>query len=72
MKGHCRIEKNSFPVTDNVFCSNDSEIPALTEVIILEIDVSPQMLETWLSVLMLYVNALRYSEPYFSHGVSSV
>ena len=33
---------------------------------------APQMLETWLSVLMMYVTALRYSEPYFSHGVSSV
>ena len=33
---------------------------------------APQMLETRLSVLMLYVTALRYSEPYFSHDVSSV
>ena len=33
---------------------------------------APQMLEAWLSVLMLYVIALRYSEPYFSHDVSSL
>ena len=33
---------------------------------------APQMIETWLSVLMLYVIALRYSEPYFSHDISSV
>ena len=33
---------------------------------------APQMLETRLSVLMLYVTALRYSEPYFSQDVSSV
>ena len=33
---------------------------------------APQMHETWLSGLMLYVPALRYSEPYFSHDVSSV
>ena len=30
------------------------------------------MLETWLSFLMLYLTALRYSEPYFSHDVSLV
>ena len=33
---------------------------------------APQMFETWLSVLMLYVIALRYGEPYFSHDISSV
>ena len=33
---------------------------------------APQMLETWLGVLMLYVIALRHSEPYFSYDVSSV
>ena len=33
---------------------------------------APQMLETRLSPLMLYVTALRYSEPYFSQDVSSV
>ena len=33
---------------------------------------APQMVETRLSVLMLYITALRYSEPYFSHDVSSV
>ena len=33
---------------------------------------APHMLETRLSVLMLCVTALRYSEPYFSYDVSSV
>ena len=33
---------------------------------------APQMIETRLSLLMLNAIALRYSEPYFSHNVSSV
>ena len=56
----------------NVFCSNGSEIPALTEVATLEIDVCTTKACNMTMCLMLYVTALRYSEPYFSHDVTSV
>ena len=56
----------------NVSCSNGSEIPALTEVVTLEIDVFTTNALNMTKCLMLYVISLRYSGPYFSHDVSSV
>ena len=53
----------------NVGCSKGSEIPAMTEVVTLEIVVHATSARKIAKCLMSYVIALRHSQQYFSHNV---
>ena len=63
---HTPLSKN------NVCCSNGSEIPALTGVVTLEIDVCTTNAWHMTRCFNALHHCSRYSQPYFSHDVSSV